>query len=828
MVEFNGFTQKANIALNAAVKAAMGYGHTYIGSEHMLAGLMTKDSGVAFVLLEKQGIKRHDVLQKLEMLVGKGFPTKLGIGDFTPRSRRILELATTYSRAAGHKLAGTEHILRAILADKECYGVIFLRDLGVNISAITAECSAILSPDAKSKSDSDYMETSTRQGRFSNNSPTKLKGALSKYGLDLTEMAAMGKIDPVIGREEEISRVVQIILRRTKNNPCLIGETGVGKTAVAEGLALKIINGDVPEVMREKRLFMLDITSMLAGAKYRGDFEERIKSAIEEVMRNKNIILFIDEIHNIIGAGAAEGAIDAANILKPQLARGELQLIGATTLDEYRKFIEKDSALERRFQPVTVNEPDESSAKEILLGLKQKYESHHKVKISDDAIKAAIELSVRYITDRFLPDKAIDLIDEAASAKRLQSANMPSPIKEIEDELRKLQFDKQIAINSQDFEKAAQLRDVEEVLLTKLELKKREFADKADDFGEVVRSDIEKIVAEWTGIPLSRLDIDESKKLANLEKILLKRVIGQDKAVKLVANAVQRGRTGFNDPQKPIGSFIFLGATGVGKTELCKAMAEAMFGDEKRLIRFDMSEYMEKHSVSRLIGSPPGYVGYDEGGQLTEKVRKNPYCVILFDEIEKAHSDIYNILLQILEDGILTSSQGRKVNFKNTIIIMTSNIGPDFIVKNKPSIGFAGIDTERNMEEQIKSELKKQFRPEFLNRIDEVIIFNRLKRDDLKIICANLLEKVRLRAKAIGIEIVFSDKTKEFLLNKGYDEAYGARPMKRAINAKVENMLAAYLLNGKIKKGDSAVVDVGKDGELIAVLEEAKLLECSE
>ncbi len=641
-------------------------------------------------------------------------------------------------------------------------------------------------------------------------------------------MAAMGKIDPVIGREEEISRVVQIILRRTKNNPCLIGETGVGKTAVAEGLALKIINGDVPEVMREKRLFMLDITSMLAGAKYRGDFEERIKSAIEEVMRNKNIILFIDEIHNIIGAGAAEGAIDAANILKPQLARGELQLIGATTLDEYRKFIEKDSALERRFQPVTVNEPDESSAKEILLGLKQKYESHHKVKISDDAIKAAIELSVRYITDRFLPDKAIDLIDEAASAKRLQSANMPSPIKEIEDELRKLQFDKQIAINSQDFEKAAQLRDVEEVLLTKLELKKREFADKADDFGEVVRSDIEKIVAEWTGIPLSRLDIDESKKLANLEKMLLKRVIGQDKAVKLVANAVQRGRTGFNDPQKPIGSFIFLGATGVGKTELCKAMAEAMFGDEKRLIRFDMSEYMEKHSVSRLIGSPPGYVGYDEGGQLTEKVRRNPYCVILFDEIEKAHSDIYNILLQILEDGMLTSSQGRKVNFKNTIIIMTSNIGADFIVKNKPSIGFAGIDTERNMEEQIKSELKKQFRPEFLNRIDEVIIFNRLKRDDLKIICANLLEKVRLRAKAIGIEIVFSDKTKEFLLNKGYDEAYGARPMKRAINAKVENMLAAYLLSGKIKKGDSAVVDVGKDGELIAVLEEAKLLECSE
>lgn len=804
MIEFRGFTQAASLALSSAIKTAMSFGHTYIGSEHILSALLAKESGVAFAILDKHSVTRRDILKKLETHVGKGVPSRLSVNDFTPRSKRILELSQTFAKAASHSLAGTEHILRGILADKDCYAVIFLKDLGINISLLLADCGAALSPEMKPKNDFGGGDSSFG-GAYSAGVATKIKGALSKYGRDLTECAQLGKIDPVIGRSSEINRIIQILLRRTKNNPCLVGESGVGKTAVVEGLALKIALGEVPDAMKSKRIFLLDLTSMLAGAKYRGDFEERIKNALEEAAKNPSVILFVDEIHNIIGAGAAEGAIDAANILKPQLARGEIRLIGATTSEEYRRFIEKDSALERRFQPVTVNEPDEETAVQILAGLRERYESHHMVKISDEAISAAVDLSVRYISDRFLPDKAIDLIDEAASKIRLASSASPPEIQGIEKELKQLQQEKSDAINAQDFEAAAKIRDKEIKLEGKLESERFLYVG-TEPYGEIGKAEIAEIVCSWTGIPVSRLTQEESARLSDMERQLEKRVIGQDEAVSAVSAAIRRGRAGFKDPKRPIGSFIFLGPTGVGKTELCKALAENLFGNEDRLIRLDMSEYMEKHSVARLIGAPPGYVGYEEGGRLTEKIRKKPYSVVLFDEMEKAHPDVANILLQILEDGKLTDSNGKTADFRNTVVIMTSNTGASLITDKKQRLGFGDSNAEDDRKKLVLEELKKSFKPEFLNRIDDIIVFKRLSEENIRTICGVMLGQVAERAQKMGIEISFSDEAITELSKAGFDNVYGARPLRRAINSKIENLLSEKLLGGEIAEGDKAEI----------------------
>jgi len=637
-------------------------------------------------------------------------------------------------------------------------------------------------------------------------------GALSKYGRDLTELAKNNKIDPVIGRQQEIERVIQILSRRTKNNPCLIGEPGVGKTAIAEGLAQKIVTGEVPETLKSKKIFSLDLTAMLAGAKYRGDFEERIKGAIDEVAKSGNIILFIDELHTIIGAGAAEGAVDAANILKPQLARGEIQIIGATTIEEYRKHIEKDAALERRFQPVMVAEPNEEDATKILFGLRDKYEAHHKIKISDEAIRAAVQLSSRYITDRYLPDKAIDLIDEAASRVRMKAFTAPPDLKEMEDKIKKAGEEKAAAVNAQDFEAAAKIRDEEKSLNEEYEKARQQWQEtNARNSGEVTAEEIAEIVSIWTGVPVKQLTEQESDRLLHMEDILHKRVVGQNEAVEAVAKAIRRGRVGLKDPKRPIGSFIFLGPTGVGKTELCKALAEALFGNENNMIRLDMSEYMEKHTVSRMVGSPPGYVGYDEGGQLTEKIRRNPYSVVLFDEIEKAHPDVFNILLQILEDGILTDAQGRRVDFRNAVIIMTSNIGARMITETK-NLGFGSSENAMKDDKEIKNdvmnELKKHFRPEFLNRIDDIIVFQKLSEDDIKLIASKMLGQLTERVKQLGINLVVTEEAIAEIANEGYEPVYGARPLRRAITTKIEHKLSEFLLSGKVKSGDTVVLSV--------------------
>lgn len=644
--------------------------------------------------------------------------------------------------------------------------------------------------------------------------------ALGKFGRDLTAAAKNGEIDPVIGREEEIQRVIQILSRRTKNNPVLIGEPGVGKTAVAEGLALRIVKGEIPEILKNKKIVSLDLTGMIAGTKYRGDFEERIKAAIDEVKKSKDIILFIDELHTIVGAGSAEGSADAANILKPSLARGDFQVIGATTMEEYRKYIEKDAALERRFQPVTVGEPSQEEAVEILKGLRDRYEAHHKVKITDEAIESAVTLSSRYIADRYLPDKAIDLIDEAASRVRLSSLTYPQEIKELEDKIKKLENEKASAVNEQDFENAAKIRDKQKEANAKLEEMKKSWKDKnANVSGEVKGEDIAEIVSQWTGVPVFQLTEEESQRLLKMEDILHKRVVGQNEAVTAVAKAIRRGRVGLKDPKRPVGSFIFLGPTGVGKTELCKALAEAMFGDENAMLRLDMSEYMEKHTVSRLVGSPPGYVGYDEGGQLTEKVRRKPYSVVLFDEIEKAHPDVFNILLQILEDGRLTDSQGRTVDFKNTVIIMTSNVGARLITDQQNGLGFAFDNPENKKEktneeirEAVIGELKKLFRPEFLNRVDDIIVFNKLTQEEIKEIAGKLLENLKARLKAVDIDAEFTDQAVTEISNEGYDDTYGARPLRRAITSKIEDALSEKMLENEIKKGDHIVCDF-KDGK---------------
>ncbi len=796
--DFNGFTTKANEALNQAIGSAEALGHTYVGSEHLLLGLLRIGSGVAATLLNKSGVTAEKVEEQIRATIGCGTPTKLSPEYFTPRAKRVVENAMNACAVAGKKYVGTEHLLIGLLSDEDSYAVRFIKESGADGRSLA---------DAAAKA-SGMNQTGGFQAQ-PGAAPDKECQTLSKFGRDLTAEARQGKIDPVIGREKEIERVIQILCRRTKNNPCLIGEPGVGKTAIVEGLAQKIVDGDVPDILENKRLYTLDLTGMVAGTKYRGDFEERIKAVIEEVTQSANIILFIDEIHTLIGAGSAEGATDAANILKPALARGEFQLIGATTISEYRKNIEKDAALERRFQPVTVAEPNEDDAILILKGIKDKYEAHHKVTITDDAITAAVQLSSRYISDRYLPDKAIDLIDEAASRVRLAAATASPELKKLEEEIASVEAEKEEAINEQDFEHAAALRDKESELREKQKAEKEKQHEKNVHSGGVVNEEsIAEIVSSWTGVPVAQLTKEESERLLHLEEELHGRIVGQDEAVSAVAKAIRRGRVGLKDPKRPIGSFIFLGPTGVGKTELCKALAAAMFGSENMMIRLDMSEYMEKHTVSRLVGSPPGYVGFEEGGQLTEKVRRNPYSVVLFDEIEKAHPDVFNILLQILEDGILTDSQGRKVDFKNTVIIMTSNVGARQITEKKVSFGF-GEPGNDHTEEDVKSaalgELRNTFRPEFLNRVDDIIVFKKLDKEQIAQIAVKMLDNLALRLQNLNITLRFDEQVKYALADKGFDPVYGARPLRREIQNKIEDPLSEKILDGSVKNGDTVL-----------------------
>ena len=792
---FNGFTSKANEALNQAISSAESLGHTYVGSEHLLLGLLKIGSGVAAAVLNKKGVTAEKIEELIRAQIGCGTPTKLSPDYFTPRAKRVIETALKGCSSMGKKFVGTEHLLIGILSEGDNYAIRFINELGVDVAFLTNEALSAsgIDPNVQNMDNSGKPKDGKAE-------------TISKFGIDLTEEAKNGKLDPVIGRETEIERVIQILCRRTKNNPCLIGEPGVGKTAVIEGLAQKIANGDVPDILLNKRLFTLNLTGMVAGTKYRGDFEERIKAVIDEVTKSGDIILFIDEVHTIIGAGSAEGATDAANILKPSLARGEFQLIGATTISEYRKNIEKDSALERRFQPVNVGEPTEADALLILKGLKDKYEAHHKVKITDEALSAAVKLSARYISDRFLPDKAIDLIDEAASRVRLKASSAPPQFKELEEKIADIEDEKNAAISSQDFERAATLRDDENKLKQELQEEKEKWQEQNGHIsGEVTAENIAEILSNWTGVPVSQLTEEESARLLRLESELHNRIIGQHEAVTAIAKAIRRGRVGLKDPKRPIGSFIFSGPTGVGKTELCKALAEALFGSENMMIRLDMSEYMEKHTVSRLVGSPPGYVGFEEGGQLTEKVRRNPYSVLLFDEIEKAHPDVFNMLLQILEDGILTDSQGRRVDFRNTVIIMTSNVGARKITDKKVSFGF--VESADNAQSDIKSavlgELKNTFRPEFLNRVDDIIVFTKLGSDEIEQIAQKMLESLAKRLVNLNITFKWEKNVETELANKGCDEVYGARPLRREIQSKIEDALSEKLLDGSIKNGDT-------------------------
>ena len=807
---FNGFTEKSNEALNCAITAAEAFGHTYIGSEHLLLGLLRNGSGIAYGILNKNGITTEKIEDLIEETIGRGTPTKLSPAYFTPRAKKVLETAVSGAKRLGINLVGTEHILIGILNEGDNYAVRFINALSVDVASLSTEIMAAAGIGEQKFSKNSKEENKREKGK------TKTP-MLDKYGHDLTNAAREGRIDPVIGRSEEIERVIQVLCRRTKNNPCLIGEPGVGKTAIAEGLALKLANGELPDILKDKRLISLNLTGMVAGTKYRGDFEERIKAVIDEATSDDNVILFIDEIHTIVGAGSAEGATDAANILKPSLARGELQLIGATTLSEYRKNIEKDSALERRFQPINVDEPNEDDTILILKGIRDKYEAHHGVRITNEAIEAAVRLSSRYITDRFLPDKAIDLIDEAGSRLRIKSTEITEEEKALLAEIDKIKAEKDKAIDSQDFEKAAKLRDDEKIKSEQLsQLKKAKSKGAEESVGTVTEEDIAVIVSGWTGVPVVQLTKEESERLLGMEEILHRRLIGQDEAVTAVSRAIRRGRVGLKDPKRPIGSFIFLGPTGVGKTELCKALAEAVFGSENAIIRLDMSEYMEKHTVSKLIGSPPGYVGFEEGGQLTEKVRRSPYSVILFDEIEKAHPDVFNMLLQILDDGILTDSQGRKVNFKNTIIIMTSNIGARLITSKKTSLGFSEENDSSNDENRIKQQvleaLKKEFRPEFLNRLDDIIVFKKLTQNEILQIAENMLKGLKERMTSLGIEVTFDKSVIKAVADAGFDPVYGARPLRRAISTQVEDLLSEKLLDKSIEKGDKATL-VFKDGK---------------
>ncbi len=810
MYKFTGFTEKANRALNSAIEIAENMGHTYIGSEHLLAGFLREDNGVSTSVLLSKGVNIQVVESAIKRNVGLGIPTALSPDDFTPRCKHIIELAVSLAKRENSGYIGTEHLLSAMLQEEDCLACEILSQCGVSATLLAEELSG---GSFSGKKGFSSLNSSKKNGGKSNTPK------LDSYGQDLTQKARNNEIDPVIGRESEIERVIQILSRRTKNNPCLIGEPGVGKTAIAEGLALKIAKDEVPELLKGKRVVSLDLTGMVAGTKYRGDFEERIKQCIDEVIKSKEVILFIDEVHNLIGTGSAEGAVDAANILKPSLARSELQVIGATTLEEYRKHIEKDSALERRFQPVKVGEPTEQEAVDILKGLRNKYEAHHKVKITDEAIESAVKMSARYISDRFLPDKAIDLIDEAASKVRLSSYTAPPEIKKLETDLKEITEEKAAAINNQDFELAAKLRDSEKELMSKITVARSEWKEESSHkSSEVTVSDVAEIVSGWTGIPVVELTKEESQRLLKMEEILHERIVGQNKAVSAVAKAIRRGRSGLKDPKRPMGSFIFLGPTGVGKTELCKALGSAMFGDENAVIRFDMSEFMEKHNASRLVGSPPGYVGYDEGGQLTEKVRRKPYSVILFDEIEKAHPDVFNMLLQILDDGILTDSQGRRVDFRNAVIIMTSNLGAKLIAGEGKSIGFAGSDdgtlSDSRIHDAVMGELKKAFRPEFLNRVDEIIVFKQLKKDEIKEIAKKMLDTLKCRLGAMNIAVDFSDEVVSMISDEGFDPVYGARPLRRAIQSKIEDRLSEEILDGKALPGKAYLCKLNADGTI--------------
>lgn len=804
---FGRFNERAQRVLMNASEQSKVYKHGYIGTEHILLGILM-DEGKSKELINNYGVSLESVNKLLEQYVGLGDVEHFsGEIPLTPRTKRLLDNSLVEARNLGHNYISPEHILLALISDNEGVAYTILSNLNVNFQKLRNDIINSFS----GKSNQSGNQTDTTVKRKGEKTPV-----LDQYGRDLTNMAAEGKLDPVVGRDEETQRVLEILCRRIKNNPCLIGDPGVGKTAIAEGLAQKIVDGSIPEILKDKRVVALDLSSMIAGAKYRGEFEDRLKKVMEEIKSSGNVILFIDEIHTIVGAGGAEGAIDASNILKPSLARGEIQCIGATTIDEYRKYIEKDSALERRFQPVNVGEPSKEETLQILKGLRDKYEAHHGVKITDDALETAVNLADRYITDRYMPDKAIDLIDEAAAKVRIENLTAPPDLKNMEDEIEKVAKEKEDAISIQNFEKAAELRDKEKRLREELENKKKNWSTQSSAQTHIVgEPQIAAVVSKWTKVPVEKLTETESERLLKLEDILHKRVIGQREAVKSVARAVRRARVGLKDPNRPIGSFIFLGPTGVGKTELSKALAEAMFGEENNIIRIDMSEYMEKFSVSRLIGSPPGYVGYDEGGQLTEAVRRRPYSVILLDEIEKAHPDVFNVLLQILEDGRLTDGKGKTVNFKNTIIIMTSNVGAHTIKKQK-TIGF-GLDEKKeeteyeSMKENVMEELKRTFRPEFLNRIDDIIVFHSLEENNLLDIVNLMIKSVNERLEMQGIHLEFDEESKKLLVGKGKDLTYGARPLRRIITKNVEDKLSEEILNGNIKIGQKIKVTVDND-----------------
>ena len=800
MYRFKRFTDKANTALNMAMDAAREMGHTYVGTEHLLLGLLREGSGVAATVLAARGITVLRYMEKILAGEGGGAYSVLTPDDFTPRAKAAMELALTDAALSGQRLAGTEHLLAAILRDDTGVAVRLLLQLDGRPSELLADITRATAPRT--------TDTASRVGGKSR-TPT-----LDQFGRDLTRLARLGRLDPVVGRDEEIRRVIRILCRRTKNNPCLIGEPGVGKTAVVEGLAQRIVAGDVPDVLCDKRLVTLDLTGMVAGTKYRGDFEERVKNAVSEVVKAGDVLLFIDELHNLIGTGAAEGAVDAANIFKPLLARGELRLVGATTVAEYRRHIEKDTALERRFQPVTVSEPTPEQTRAILEGLRRRYEEHHRVTITDEAMDAAIRLSERYIPDRFLPDKAIDLIDEASSGLRLTpAADAPS----VRVDIARLEREMRDAVSRQAFDLAARLHNEERALAAQLAS-----GDVETLYGEVTGAHIAAVVANWTGIPVEQVSREEEERLRSLEELLHRRIVGQDEAVSAVARAVRRSRVGLKDPRRPSGSFIFLGPTGVGKTELCKALADTVYGDEKAMIRLDMSEYMEKHSVSRLVGSPPGYVGHEEGGQLTEQVRRHPYSVLLFDEIEKAHPDVFNMLLQILEDGQLTDAQGRRVDFRNTLIVMTSNVGAREIAgQGKVGFGTAGDDAAGYPAARAAAmaELKRLFRPEFINRVDEIIVFRALTRAEVERIAERLLSQTATRLEALGYRCAVQDGVAARIAESGYDPVYGARPLRRALQAQVEDVIAEQILGGAYAKGDTVRVSV-RDGEIVCYKEE--------
>lgn len=810
---FSRYTERAQRVIVLAQDEARRLNYDYVGTEHLLLGLIREGEGIAAKALQSLGIQLEQVRAEVEKMIGKGTASTRGEIGFTPRAKKVMvELAIEEARLLGHNYVGTEHILLGLIREGEGVAAQVLQNLNAELERVRNQVVHLLGGVPHPQSGSNQGAAKGAKGAKSNTA------TLDQFGRDLNQYARDGKLDPVVGREKEIERVVQILSRRTKNNPCLIGEPGVGKTAIAEGLAQRIVDGRVPEILKEKRVVSLDLASLVAGSKYRGEFEERLKKVMEEIRGAGNIILFIDELHTIIGAGAAEGAIDASNILKPALARGEMQAIGATTIDEYRKHIEKDAALERRFQPVMVEEPSHDDAIAILKGLRDRYEAHHRVEITDAAIEAAVRLSDRFVTDRFLPDKAVDLIDEAASRVRLSTFVAPPDLKELESKLEEVRKEKEAAVQGQEFEKAARLRDKETKLKEELDRQKGEWQQKkVTNKSTVTEEDIAHIVASWTGIPASKLTLDESKRLLNLESVLHEKVVGQEEAVKAVSRAIRRARSGLKDPKRPIGSFIFLGPTGTGKTHLARALAEALFGDEDAVVRIDMSEYMERHTTSRLVGAPPGYVGYDEGGQLTEAVRRRPYSVVLLDEIEKAHPEVFNILLQVLEDGRLTEAKGRTVDFRNTVIIMTSNAGAQ-VIRGDKQLGFAVSETAEQAHEKMKArvmdEVKKLFRPEFINRLDDLIIFHSLGMEHLKEIVRLEVKKVGARLKEHGVQLTISDSALEKLVKEGYDPTYGARPLRRAIQRLIEDPLSEEFLGKPFKYGEQVHVDTNEEGAI--------------